>query len=348
MRPPPVHVDGQRAAQVALVSPTAGQLDEARVEALGAQPLKADLDRVRAARSRAEIARLMGATSRGFGRSFFDPFVYDDAKDPLKYTVYLSQGGITLPDRDYYLEDKFAPQRAAYEAYVAKMLGLAGWPQPEAHAKAILAMETEVAKVSWTRAERRDDDKTYNPLARDIVVRDNKMGRNGYDPKFTGAEVLAKARAEETHSTVTVDGHTIDAWTGDERGMNADFNAISPGYFRALRIPLVRGRDFEASDRAGSVAVAIVSGCSDQATVGSAMDLGARAYHFKPVAIAKVIMISRSASSRLAASLSNSRLMPSGNSCAARSRTACKVLLTCSSGSMAVYSYTILPSGEIT
>jgi len=139
-------------------------MDEAKVEALGAKPLQVDLDRVRAARSRADVARLMGATAAGFGQSFFNPQVYDDAKDPLKYAVYLSQGGLTLPDRDYYLDAKFEPQRKAYEAYVAKMLGLAGWANPEASAKAVVAMETEVAKVSWTRAERRDDDKTYNPV----------------------------------------------------------------------------------------------------------------------------------------------------------------------------------------
>jgi putative endopeptidase len=138
-------------------------MDETRVNALGARPLAGDLAKVRAARSRDDIARMMGETAKGFGQSFFNPQVYDDAKDPLKYAVYLSQGGITLPDRDYYLEAKFEPQRKAYEAYVAKMLGLAGWPNPEANAKAILAMETEVAKVSWTRAESRDDDKTYNP-----------------------------------------------------------------------------------------------------------------------------------------------------------------------------------------
>jgi putative endopeptidase len=139
-------------------------LDEAKVEGLGAKPLAADLAKVRAAKSREDVARLMGATAAGFGQSFFNPQVYDDAKDPLKYAVYLSQGGITLPDRDYYLDAKFEPQRKAYEVYVAKMLGLAGWANPEANAKAIVAMETEVAKVSWTRAERRDSDKTYNPV----------------------------------------------------------------------------------------------------------------------------------------------------------------------------------------
>ncbi len=138
-------------------------MDEARVEGLGAKPLAADLSAVRAAKTRADIARLMGASAKGFGQSYFTVQVYDDAKDPLKYAVYLGQGGLTLPDRDYYLEARFAPQRTAYVAYIAKLLGLVGWPQPAAATKAILAMETEVAKVSWSGVERRDADKTYNP-----------------------------------------------------------------------------------------------------------------------------------------------------------------------------------------
>ena len=131
-------------------------MDEARVESLGAKPLAADLSAVRAARTRSDIARLMGASAQGFGQSYFTLQLYDDAKDPLKYAVYLGQGGLTLPDRDYYLEARFAPQLTAYEAYITRMLGLAGWPKPAAAAKAILAMETEVARVSWSGVERRD------------------------------------------------------------------------------------------------------------------------------------------------------------------------------------------------
>ncbi len=139
-------------------------LDEAKVEALGAGVLAEDLDQIRGARTHAALARLMGESMRDFGSSVFSAAIYDDAKDPMNYTVYLGQAGLGLPDRDYYLQDSFAPQRQAYEAYIVRMLTLAGWPQPAAHAKAIVAMETEIAKVSWTRAERRDDDKTYNPF----------------------------------------------------------------------------------------------------------------------------------------------------------------------------------------
>jgi putative endopeptidase len=138
-------------------------MDEARVDALGARPLADDLAQIRQAKTRTDLARLMGESMKDFGGSFFSAAVYDDAKDPMKYTVYLGQAGLGLPDRDYYLVDRFASQKQAYQAYVAKMLTLAGWPEPAANAKAIVDLETEIAQASWTRAEQRDDDKTYNP-----------------------------------------------------------------------------------------------------------------------------------------------------------------------------------------
>lgn len=139
-------------------------MDEARVNALGATPMAADLAAIRSATSRADVARLMGRAQAGFGGAVFGVGVGDDQKDPLHYAVYAGQSGLGLPNRDYYLEPQFAPQRAKYEAYVAQMLKLAGWTSPDENARAIVAMESEIARVSWTLAERRDDDKTYNPF----------------------------------------------------------------------------------------------------------------------------------------------------------------------------------------
>ncbi len=138
-------------------------MDEAKVDALGARPLAADLAAIRALKTHDDVARLMGTTSAGFGGSIFSLSVYDDAKAPLRYAVYLGQAGLGMPDRDYYLDPRFAVQKTAYEAYVARLLTLAGWPDPAQMAKAIVALETQIAEVSWTRAERRDEDKTYNP-----------------------------------------------------------------------------------------------------------------------------------------------------------------------------------------
>ena len=139
-------------------------MDEAKVNALGAKPLAADLAAIRGIKSKDQMAEHMGSTMRGFGGSFFGGYVHDDAKDPEVYAAYLFQGGLGLPDRDYYLEARFKPQKDAYQAYIAKLLELEGWDKPAENAAAIVALETEIAKVSWTRAERRDDDKTYNPF----------------------------------------------------------------------------------------------------------------------------------------------------------------------------------------
>ncbi|WP_147653646.1 M13 family metallopeptidase [Vulcaniibacterium gelatinicum] len=142
-----------------------GFMDEAAVEALGDKPLQPYLAAIRGAKSKADIAVLMGRRNSGFGGSFFAPNVSDDQKDPERYTLYLSQSGLGLGDRQMYLDEKFAPQRERYVAYVAQMLQLAGWDEPQRRAAAIMAMETKIAEVHWTRAESRNRDKTYNPVA---------------------------------------------------------------------------------------------------------------------------------------------------------------------------------------
>ena len=141
-----------------------GFMDEATVDALGAKPLQPVLADIRAAKDRDALARLMGQRG-GFYDSFFNLSVTDDQKDPDRYTLYLSQGGLGLGDREMYLRDNFKPQRERYEAYIAQMLQLAGWDRPQENAKAILALETRIAEAHWTRAESRNRDKTYNPLA---------------------------------------------------------------------------------------------------------------------------------------------------------------------------------------
>ena len=140
-----------------------GFMDEAAIEAKGAQPLQASLEAIRAAGSRDELARLMGQANGSYHSSFVGAWVGDDQRDPDRYVLYLNQSGLGLGDREMYLDAKFAPQRERYQAYIAQMLGLAGWNDPQGSAAKILAMETEIAKAHWTRAESRDRDKTYNP-----------------------------------------------------------------------------------------------------------------------------------------------------------------------------------------
>jgi len=139
-------------------------LDDATAEKLDAKPLQPYLDAIKKAETHDDVARLMGRSSWGLGRSFVGAFISDDAKNPEKYALYLSQSGIGLPDREYYLRDNFKPQKERYQQYVADMLRLAGWAEPEQSAADIVALETRIAEAQWTRSESRDRDKTYNPM----------------------------------------------------------------------------------------------------------------------------------------------------------------------------------------
>ena len=141
-------------------------MDEARVERLGATPLRHDLAVIRAARTRTQLAALMGHVNEGFLGSFCSVYISPDARSPQRYAVQLEQAGLGLPDRDYYLTPQFAEVRTQYRAYIARMLRLAGWPNPDQAATAILQMETQIATVSWTRAQSREADRTYNPMTR--------------------------------------------------------------------------------------------------------------------------------------------------------------------------------------
>ncbi len=140
-------------------------MDEARIEQLDARPMQADLAAVRAATTREDIARLMGMRSQGKPYdSLFNVGISDDARAPTRYATYVSQGGLGLPDRDYYLQPQFATQKAAYQAYVAQMLEMAGWENPAERAAQVVAFETRIAEGSWNRVDRRNRDRTYNPM----------------------------------------------------------------------------------------------------------------------------------------------------------------------------------------
>jgi len=136
---------------------------EAAIEALDAKPIAPWLAQVKAVKTKDDFTALMGKSSVTPFTSLLGVGIQTDAKNPKAYAVYAGAGGLSLPDRDYYLEAKFADKKAAYLAYVEKILTMAGWDKPAASAKAIVDFETRLAEVTWTRAERRDRDKTYNP-----------------------------------------------------------------------------------------------------------------------------------------------------------------------------------------
>jgi predicted metalloendopeptidase len=91
-----------------------------------------------------------------------------DQKNPDRYMVVVTQSGLGLPDRDYYLKDDavYAALRAKYVAHIGRMLTLAGEPNTAAQAQSILEVETRIAKLHWAAAKRRERDLTYNPRTR--------------------------------------------------------------------------------------------------------------------------------------------------------------------------------------
>src|SRR5690606_14900284 len=141
-------------------------MDEAAIDALGAAPLAPHLDAIRAAADKDALADLMGRAAGGPGATLFRVGVSDDQRDPDRYTLYMSQSGLGLGDRQMYLDEKFEPQRERYVAYIAQLLELAGWDEAQANAQRVFDFEESVAEAHWTRAESRDRSRTYNPVER--------------------------------------------------------------------------------------------------------------------------------------------------------------------------------------
>ena len=139
-------------------------MDEAAVNAKGVTPVKPMLAALKATKDKTALVTEIAKLQRMGVGGFVGVGVQQDDKDPTTYVVSLGQSGIGLPDRDYYLKDdaKLATIRTAYEAYLTRMLTLAGEPNAAARAAAVFNMEKGLATAHWTRIESRDADKTYN------------------------------------------------------------------------------------------------------------------------------------------------------------------------------------------
>jgi putative endopeptidase len=139
-------------------------MDQSRIEKLGAGPIRAELVAVRQAKNRQDLGNLMGRSGSDFYSSIFNLSIDVDLKDVSRYALSVTQAGLGLPDRDYYLQSSFAIQKAAYQSYVEKLLTLLGWPEPHANAVAVVEFEARIAEVSWTKEQQRDLEKAYNPM----------------------------------------------------------------------------------------------------------------------------------------------------------------------------------------
>ena len=140
-------------------------VDTGAIEARGLAPVQKDLDYLAGLKTLDDVAHAMGSI-RLSTVSIYNIGIGVDDKNPDNYSVNLGQGGLGMPDRDYYLSNDAAivKTREAYRKYLADMMTLGGLSDAQARADRVLALETEIAKVSWNRADRRDADKIYNPM----------------------------------------------------------------------------------------------------------------------------------------------------------------------------------------
>ena len=168
-------------------------VDVAKRNALGLVPLQADLDAIAAIASHEDAARIM---ARPFMKSLIGIGVSVDARRPQRYVVVAGQSGLGLPSREYYLatEEPFAGHRAAYAAYIADVFKRAGIDGGAQRAKAIVALETEIAAAHWSPAEMRDPVKGYRLMGMDAL--------QAYAPGFGWRAYLTEATLGQTQELV--------------------------------------------------------------------------------------------------------------------------------------------------
>ena len=141
-------------------------MDEAAVEKAGLAPLASELAAIDKLSSPGQVAAAMGHLSTLSIGMPVDVDIAQDARKAERYVPQITQGGLGLPDRDYYLvtdDAKFKQAREQYVVYMTRLLELSrASGDAKASAEAVLALETALAKAQWTRVDNRDPVKTYN------------------------------------------------------------------------------------------------------------------------------------------------------------------------------------------
>lgn len=140
-------------------------LDTDRLNELGLTPIAAVLAEVDAIESAADLPALFGSLERSGVSGPLQGFIHQDNHDSTRYLLDLRQSGISLPDRDYYLEDKHRDSLDAYRAHVARMWELAGLADATDAgdiADRIAGLETALATIQWDSVRNRDPHETYN------------------------------------------------------------------------------------------------------------------------------------------------------------------------------------------
>ena len=144
-------------------------LDTGAIEARGLAPAQPYLDRIQAMETREDLAKVFAAN--GFTAPV-GGWVDVDSKQTDQYIFYITQAGLGMGDRDYYLvdNDKNTELRAAYKAMLSSLLAAAGYNDADAAANKVIALETEIAKAHWDRAAGRNRNLTYNKVTKAELI----------------------------------------------------------------------------------------------------------------------------------------------------------------------------------
>jgi predicted metalloendopeptidase len=144
-------------------------VDEERIEKIGLKAFQPTLDRIRKISDRAQIMEAVAELHRGGVFAFFSVGSAPDFKESTKNIAFVDQAGLSMPDRDYYLSERFSETKQKYRAHVERMFVLLG-ETPDAakeKAQAVLDIETELAKASLDRVSRRNANNVYHKMTRD-------------------------------------------------------------------------------------------------------------------------------------------------------------------------------------
>ena len=148
-------------------------MDEAALQKLGAKPVLPKLAQIDQLQSTRDVIAFMAKAQADYIAMPLRLDIGQDPDDARQYEASVSQGGLTLPDRDYYLQDdkRYAEARTAYVDYLTRLFTLAKEKNPAEQAAAVLALETALAQVQWSKVENRDPVKTHNPLNRAALAK---------------------------------------------------------------------------------------------------------------------------------------------------------------------------------
>jgi putative endopeptidase len=142
-------------------------LDQKQIDANGLKPAQGDLDFIAHLKTPEDVAAAMGMPRMNLDGPFSVSLGVNN-KNSRQYAVDVNQSGLGMPDRDYYLkaDDKdLAATRDAYKKHLAAVFTLAGMSDADKRAAGVYDLEYKIAEAQWANADRRDTDKTYNPMS---------------------------------------------------------------------------------------------------------------------------------------------------------------------------------------